>query len=50
MRPETLRIRNFGPFAGEAVIRFDALDDIFLITGKTGSGKTSIFDALCYAL
>jgi exonuclease SbcC len=50
MKPERLTIQNFGPFAGREVIDFSALDDIFLITGKTGSGKTTIFDALCFAL
>jgi len=41
---------NIGPFAGLAEIDFTHLDDIFLISGKTGSGKTTIFDALCFAL
>jgi exonuclease SbcC len=41
---------NFGPFAGAVSIDFTALDDIFLITGKTGAGKTTIFDAICFAL
>ncbi|GHV88005.1 nuclease SbcCD subunit C [Spirochaetia bacterium] len=50
MRPERLVMQNFGPFAGKETIDFTALDDIFLITGKTGSGKTTIFDALCFAL
>ncbi|MDR2516732.1 MAG: AAA family ATPase [Spirochaetaceae bacterium] len=50
MRPVSLRAANFGPFAGEAYLDFTGLDDIFLITGKTGSGKTSIFDAICFAL
>ncbi|MDR2797898.1 MAG: AAA family ATPase [Treponema sp.] len=50
MKPELLRLENFGPFVGEVCIDFNALDDIFLITGKTGSGKTTIFDALCFAL
>jgi exonuclease SbcC len=49
MRPEILRLRNFGPFAG-GEIDFTRLDDIFLVTGKTGSGKTTIFDAVCFAL
>ncbi|MDR2792041.1 MAG: AAA family ATPase [Treponema sp.] len=50
MKPERLTIQNFGPFAGREVIDFNALDDIFLVTGKTGSGKTTVFDALCFAL
>jgi exonuclease SbcC len=50
MKPELLKLENFGPFAGRVCIDFNALDDIFLITGKTGSGKTTIFDALCFAL
>jgi exonuclease SbcC len=50
MKPERLTIQNFGPFAGKELISFNALDDIFLITGKTGSGKTTVFDALCFAL
>ncbi len=50
MRPHRLTLKNVGPFVGETTIDFDALDDIFLITGKTGSGKTTLFDALCFAL
>ena len=50
MRPNRLELLNVGPFMGRTVIDFDALDDIFLITGKTGAGKTTIFDSLCYAL
>ncbi|MDR1095759.1 MAG: AAA family ATPase [Spirochaetaceae bacterium] len=50
MKPEKLVIRNFGPFLGEETLDFTALENIFLITGKTGAGKTSIFDALCFAL
>jgi exonuclease SbcC len=50
MRPEKLWLRNFGPFTGDALIDFNTLDDIFLITGKTGSGKTTIFDAIGFAL
>jgi exonuclease SbcC len=50
MKPEFLRMENFGPFAGKTELDFSKLDDIFLITGKTGSGKTSIFDAICFAL
>ncbi|MDR2193329.1 MAG: AAA family ATPase [Treponema sp.] len=43
-------MRNFGPFAGTVSIDFTGMDDIFLITGKTGAGKTTIFDAICFAL
>ena len=50
MRPELLRIQNFGPFKEKERIDFSTLGDIFLITGKTGAGKTTIFDALCFAL
>jgi exonuclease SbcC len=50
MRPRKLTLENIGPFAGRAAIDFTALDEIFLITGKTGSGKTTIFDAICFAL
>ncbi|AEJ20023.1 AAA family ATPase [Gracilinema caldarium] len=50
MRPCKLRMLNIGPFAGLTEIDFTQLDDIFLISGKTGSGKTTIFDAICFAL
>ncbi|MDR1955484.1 MAG: AAA family ATPase [Treponema sp.] len=50
MKPELLTLENFGPFVGTLRIDFTALADIFLITGKTGSGKTTIFDAICFAL
>ncbi|MDR0400065.1 MAG: AAA family ATPase [Treponema sp.] len=50
MRPEKLVMENFGPFAGRAELDFSKLEDIFLISGKTGSGKTTIFDAVCFAL
>ncbi|GHV28826.1 nuclease SbcCD subunit C [Spirochaetia bacterium] len=50
MRPLNLTMENFGPFLGQTVIDFTVLDEIFLITGKTGSGKTTIFDAICFAL
>ncbi|KRM99007.1 AAA family ATPase [Loigolactobacillus rennini] len=51
MRPLKLTMTNFGPYAQETVdfTRFDSLP-LFLISGKTGSGKTTIFDALCYSL
>jgi exonuclease SbcC len=50
MKPLKLELENFGPFAGKASIDFTALGDIFLVTGKTGAGKTTIFDAICFAL
>ncbi len=50
MRPNKLVMLNLGPFVGRTEIDFDRLDDIFLITGKTGAGKTTVFDALCFAL
>ncbi|MFA6507603.1 MAG: AAA family ATPase [Treponemataceae bacterium] len=50
MRPRKLILENIGPFVGRTEIDFEELGDIFLITGKTGSGKTTVFDSLCYAL
>jgi len=47
-----LRVAGFGPYKSEQIVDFEAFDDdgIFLITGKTGAGKSSILDAICYAL
>ncbi len=52
MRPIELKMSAFGPFAGLTTLRFDALgtDGLYLITGDTGAGKTTIFDAIIYAL
>lgn len=52
MRPHRLEIDGFGPFANRCEIDFDALShlDLYLIVGRTGAGKTSIFDAMTYAL
>ncbi|MGI1805339.1 AAA family ATPase [Exiguobacterium sp. TDN 0502] len=52
MRPEQLTLRAFGPFAGEETIDFTALAGrtMFVISGNTGAGKTTIFDALTFAL
>ncbi|TFB65351.1 AAA family ATPase [Cryobacterium sp. Hz9] len=47
-----LRLAGFGPFKNEQIVdfeRFDA-DGIFLISGKTGAGKSSLLDAICFAL
>jgi len=42
----------FGPFAERVEVDFDALSDagLFLLTGATGAGKTSVLDAVCFAL
>lgn len=47
-----LRLNAFGPYKNNQEIDFDMVNDkkLFLITGPTGSGKTSIFDAISYAL
>lgn len=52
MRPLKLIMSAFGPYAGEEVIDFTRLQEknIFLVTGPTGAGKTTIFDAISYAL
>lgn len=52
MKPLILTLEAFGTFAKKTQIDFSRLskDGIFLISGETGSGKTTIFDAICYAL
>ena len=51
MKPLKLVMSAFGSYAEEAVIDFSKTNHgIFLITGDTGAGKTTIFDAICYAL
>jgi exonuclease SbcC len=52
MKPLTLTLQAFGPFSGVEHIDFRTLGDspLFLINGPTGSGKSSILDAICYAL
>ncbi len=52
MRPLHLQIRGIGPFAEEENVPFDRLSEngLYLITGDTGAGKTTIFDAICFAL
>ena len=51
MLPLKLEIQAFGPFADQQIIDFTKFDKgLFLITGETGAGKTTIFDAICFAL
>ncbi|MFF6996534.1 AAA family ATPase [Streptomyces sp. NPDC008313] len=52
MRLHTLDITAFGPFGGAQRIDFDDLSaaGLFLLHGPTGAGKTSVLDAVCYAL
>ena len=52
MRPLKLIISGFGPYAERTVLDMERLGDegIYLISGRTGTGKTSIFDAISFAL
>ena len=52
MKPLSLTMQAFGPFANTETIDFTLLgsNPLFLINGPTGSGKTSILDAICFAL
>ena len=52
MRPLNLKLTGFGPYAGYTEIDFEELGEkgLYLITGDTGAGKTTIFDAICYVL
>ena len=52
MRPIKLVISAFGPYAGRTELDFEKLGErgMYLITGVTGAGKTTVFDAITYAL
>lgn len=51
MKPILLELKNFGPYVAETVdFKQFTSTPLFLITGKTGSGKSTLFDAMCYAL
>lgn len=52
MKPIKLTMRAFGPYKNEETIDFTKLHDnrLFVISGSTGAGKTTIFDGICFAL
>lgn len=52
MRLHRLEVEGFGPFRARQIVDFDAFadDGIFLIAGRTGAGKSSILDAVCFGL
>lgn len=52
MRPKYLEMSAWGPYKEQAIIDFEAFlkGALFLVTGPTGSGKTTIFDGICFAL
>lgn len=52
MRPIILKMTAFGPYKNEEIIDFTKLEErrLFVISGTTGAGKTTIFDAICFAL
>ncbi|WP_054752172.1 AAA family ATPase [Piscibacillus salipiscarius] len=52
MKPVKLTMTAFGPYKDREVVDFTNLEEnrLFVISGKTGAGKTTIFDGICFAL
>lgn len=52
MRPVYIRMSAFGPYAGIQELNMEELGagGLYLVTGDTGAGKTTIFDAITFAL
>ncbi|AIF44311.1 AAA family ATPase [Virgibacillus sp. SK37] len=52
MKPLKLTMTAFGPYKRTEIVDFNELEDnrLFVISGNTGAGKTTIFDAICFAL
>ncbi len=52
MKPISIKFQSFGPYSEKQTINFENLktSQMFIVSGPTGSGKTTIFDAICFAL
>ncbi|SER88847.1 AAA family ATPase [Salisediminibacterium halotolerans] len=52
MKPIQLTMTAFGPYKDQEVIQFSDLNEhkLFVVSGKTGAGKTTLFDGICFAL